>query len=136
MKNIIQIYYYIFYYYSSLNNTIATVFLGAELDSAQSLAEQMLCQTAAFQGRAGQRRFLEAGSRENGRGQTVQTSLRNFAADSQLQEAILILRDNHVDDDDSDGVNDHNGNDDAQCSSEQLFAAHQLSIQHPIRDPA
>lgn len=117
---------------------ISIIFIGIEFDSAQSVAEQMLCQTAAFQGRARQGRFLEAGSRKNGGKQTVQTSLRDLAANSQLQEAILI-HGKHDDDDSGNGNGDDDnddGNDDAQCSSEQLLATHQLFIQHSIRDPA
>lgn len=117
---------------------ISIIFIGTEFDSAQSVAEQVLCQTAAFQGRARQGRLLEAGSRKNGGEQTVQTSLRDLAANSQLQEAILIGG-KHDDDDsgNSNGDDDNDdGNDDAQCTSEQLLATHQLFIQHSIRDPA
>lgn len=73
----------------------------SELDPAQSFVEQVLRKATAFQGRAGQGRLLEAGSRKDGGGQTVQTPFRDLAAESEHQEAISF----YDRDDDDDGGN-------------------------------
>lgn len=80
-------------------------FIGAELDSAQSLVEQVLREAAAFQGRAGQGWLLEAGPRKDGGGQTVQAPFSDLAAGSRYEEAVS-LHDGHDDDDDDDNGGD------------------------------